>query len=125
VHEKVHPSETLSTSGFSFEIGLRKVGGSMEIYKELLGEFVQELPEKLQKIEACRQNNEFELLSRLAHNLKGVSANLGAMQLSEQAGELEKNIDSGLSGEIKHIIDRVRAAATDFHKNASQYLVES
>jgi CheY-like chemotaxis protein/HPt (histidine-containing phosphotransfer) domain-containing protein len=119
---KMALSNDLPASGISFETGLHKLGGNEEMYKELLGEFIEELPRKLERLDACYQNNEFELLSRLAHNLKGVSANLGGMQLSEQAGKLEKQIDSGNSGEIKHIIDTVRVAAEEFQKSASKYL---
>jgi CheY-like chemotaxis protein len=116
--------DILSTPEFSAVVGLQKLGGSKEIYKELLGEFVQELPEKLERLESCHQKEEYELLSRLAHNLKGVSANLGAMRLSEQAGRLEKEVDSGALGELKHIIETIKMAADEFQKSASQFLVE-
>jgi CheY-like chemotaxis protein len=121
---KAASGDSLSIPEFSAEVGLQKLGGSKEIFKELLGEFVQELPEKLERLDTCHQNNEFELLSRLAHNLKGVSANLGAIRLSEQAGRLEKEVDSGALGEIKHIIETIKMAADEFQKSASQYLVE-
>lgn len=111
-------------SGVSFEMGLHRVGGGKETYKELLEDFLRELPGKLENLQACHMNNNLEFLSRIAHNLKGVSANLGAMRLSEQAGKLEKQIDTGVSGEIKHIIDLVRAAADEFQKSASEYLSE-
>jgi CheY-like chemotaxis protein/HPt (histidine-containing phosphotransfer) domain-containing protein len=117
--EERDPSE----SGVSFVAGVRRVGGSEEIYRELLSDFVQELPEKLERMESYQQNNEPTALSRLAHNLRGVSANLGGMRLSEQAGALEKKVDIGGSEkEIKHIIGMVRAAAEEFRTNASNYL---
>lgn len=124
VQAKKSPGDSFSTPGFSAEAGLEKLGGSKELYKELLGEYIQELPEKLERLVTCHHNNEFELLSRLAHNLKGVSANLGAVRLSEEAGRLEKQVDSGGLGEIKNIIEAIKIAADEFQKNASQYLVE-
>ena len=111
-----------TASGVSFELGLRRVGGSEETYKELLEDFILELPGKLEILQSCHLKNDLELLSRTAHNLKGVSANLGAMHLSEQAGRLEKQIDSGVSGEIKHIIEMVMTAADEFQTSASEYL---
>lgn len=110
------------TPGVSFEVGLQKLGMSEELLRELLVEFVQDLPGKLDSLDDCYQRNEFELLSRLAHNLKGVSANLGGIQLSMQAGILEDKVDSGPSGEIGNIINKVRLAADEFLKSASQYL---
>jgi CheY-like chemotaxis protein/HPt (histidine-containing phosphotransfer) domain-containing protein len=109
---------------FSFEVGVHRLGGNEEIYKELLSEFIQELPGKIIRLDSCHLNKEFELLSRLAHNLKGVSANLGALQLSEQAGKLERQVDSDAPGEIGHIIDMVRVAADIFQVRASKYLAE-
>lgn len=123
-HAKTALGSDLVVPGVSFEIGLHRLGGSEEIYNELLGEFTQELPGKLERLIACHRNNELELLSRLAHNLKGVSANLGAMQLSEQAGKLEKQVDSGASGDIRHIIEMIRVAADEFQKSALKYLSE-
>jgi CheY-like chemotaxis protein len=111
-------------SGIRFDIGLQRIGGDKEVYKELLGDFIHELPEKLEKLESCHSKHEFELLSRLAHNLKGVAANLGGIRLSEQAGKLEKQIDSGAISEIKHIIDLVRVVAEEFQQSASKYLAE-
>lgn len=109
------------TASISFAAGLHKVGGSEEIYRELLGDFIQELPGKLETLRTCHSENNLEMLSRAAHNLKGVSANLGAMRLSEEAGKLEREVDAG-SGEIKHIIAMVRVAADEFQKSASKYL---
>lgn len=114
-----------SGRSFSFDLGVHRVGGSKEIFKELLRDFIEELPGKLEKIDACHRDNQYELLSRLAHNLKGVSANLGAMRLSEQAGKLEKQVDTHVTGsEIKNIIETVRVAADEFQKSASKYLSE-
>jgi CheY-like chemotaxis protein len=107
--------------GFSFETGLQRVGGNEETYKELLEDFVRELPGRLETIDACHLKNDPGLLSRTAHNLKGVSANLGAVRLSEYAGKLEKQIDNG-SGEIKHIIDMIQMAAEEFRRSAMGYL---
>lgn len=118
-------SSDFSGHGFSFDMGVQRVGGSKEIFKELLSDFIEELPGRMEKIDACHRNNEYELLSRNAHNLKGVSANLGAIRLSEQAGKLEKQVDTHVSGsEIKNIIEMVRAAADEFQKSASKYLSE-
>ena len=124
VEARAASGDSVSAPGFSAEAGLEKLGGNKELYKELLAEYIQDLPEKLERLVACHHNNEFELLSRLAHNLKGVSANLGAVRLSEQAGRLEKEIDSGALGEIEPIIETMKMAADKFQKSASQYLVE-
>lgn len=124
LHAEAVLNDTYSAHGFSVETGLRKLGGSKEIYKELLNEFVQELPEKIERLNTCHQNDEFELLSRLAHNLKGVSATLGALRLANQAGKLEKIVDSGARDEIEETLGNLRTVAEEIRESVLQYLVE-
>ena len=75
--------------------GIRSIGGDAETYWELFKDFIEELPEKLSVFERCFATGDLQGLSRAAHNLRGVSANLGAMQLSEHAERLEKQSGEG------------------------------
>ena len=75
--------------------GIAMVGGDKETYLELLGDFVDRLPERLKKMEVFLKERNAVELSRAAHNIKGVSANLGALQLSHHAGVLEKEAGEG------------------------------
>jgi CheY-like chemotaxis protein/HPt (histidine-containing phosphotransfer) domain-containing protein len=62
---------------FEYQLGVQRIGGDIETYKELLNDFVLELPEKLKAMQVCYEKKDKEGLYRAAHNLKGVSANLG------------------------------------------------
>src|SRR5688572_28893480 len=70
--------------------GIEKVGGDPETYRELLRDFIHELPGRLQTIQCLFEKMDLVELSRAAHNLNGVAANLGALQLSEHARRLDK-----------------------------------
>ena len=87
--------------------GLRFVGGDPEVYKELLSEFIQELPEKLQLLQHYFAENDLKKLSRAAHNLKGVSANLGALQLSEYASRLDKQSNDGYTASVEDLLREI------------------
>jgi CheY-like chemotaxis protein len=102
--------------GFDCEVGLKRVGGDEEMYKELLGDFIQELPGRLESLYTCILNNDFESLSRIAHNLKGVSANLGFIQLSEYAHKIEDQVSKRRIDSIKDILVHIETVADKLRK---------
>ena len=70
-------------------------GNDMALYKELFGEFIHSLPEKLSQLREDLNNDDLKALSLHAHNLKGLSANFGAMQLSGLAATLDTQCKDG------------------------------
>ncbi len=63
--------------------------GDVKYYREFLNEFLQALPERLKEIHEALSSSDWVALANRAHNLKGISANLGAMQISRLAVQLE------------------------------------
>ena len=101
--------------------GITQVGGDPESYRELLGDFVRELPRRLQLIQDIFARKDWVELSRAAHNLKGIAASLGAAQLHACAEMLDKQSVDGytetldqLIGEIKLTGNNLIAASNDF-----------
>lgn len=92
---------------FDYQLGVQRVGGDAETYKELLNDFVQELPWKLENMRSCFKKNDMEGLYRAAHNLKGVSANLGALQLSEHARRLEKQVSESYTEHVEGTLNDI------------------
>lgn len=120
----------LSHEMLDVSLGLRRVGGDAEVYRELLADFVHELPAKLESIRSHFLERDLSMLGRAAHNLKGVAANLGAMKLSESAAKLDKQCNDGYTESIEGLIleiqevgSRLRDVVRDFLAGAS--LVES
>jgi CheY-like chemotaxis protein/HPt (histidine-containing phosphotransfer) domain-containing protein len=107
---------------FDYQKGIMQVGGDEETYKELLVEFVQGLPEKLSRLQQFYIASDFKSLSRAAHNLKGVSSSLGALQLSEYAHRLEKQADEGYTGSIKDVILEIKDLSDKFLQKATDFL---
>jgi len=107
---------------FDSGIGLKRVGGDEETYKELLGDFIHELPGKLEFLHASLLNRDFEVLVRAAHNLKGVSANLGLLQLSEYADRIENHDGIHHFKAIEDILVDMETAAVILGKNVSVFL---
>jgi CheY-like chemotaxis protein len=91
-----------------FQDALPRFGNDPEYYKTLFDEFIQSLPEKLDEMANNLDANDWKGLSNKAHNLKGVSANFGIMQLSELAARLDQQSGVGnkdmAAGTLKDII---------------------
>lgn len=103
-----------------FQVGLKRVGGDREIYLDLLKDFLTELPAKLELIETLHKAGDKDGLSRAAHNLKGVSANLGALQLSEYARRLEKQVSEGYNQQVEDLINNVRLAISRLEEKTKE-----
>jgi len=68
-----------------FEEALPRFDGEMNTYLQFLTEFIQIIPETYDRMRSELRSGNLLELSNLAHNLKGVSATLGARQLSNLA----------------------------------------
>lgn len=109
--------------GLDVATGIRMVGGDEATFRELLADFVQILPEKSDGIEKCLAENDLTGLSRIAHNIKGISLNLGALQLYEYAGRLEKSASAGYTEKpLEDIVREVKEVTRTFIVDASEYL---
>lgn len=70
-------------------IGLPYFSNDAIQYNKFLKEFMEGLPNRLANMEKAINMKDWELLGNEAHKLKGISANLGAMQVSNLASQLE------------------------------------
>ena len=85
-------SEIPKVEGLDTKDGLTRVGGNRTLYLKLLRQFLtQQAPAAVQIAEALAANDSL-LAERLAHTVKGVAGNLGARELQQVSGTLEKAI---------------------------------
>lgn len=109
--------------GFDATDGIRMVGGDVETFCELLADFVKKLPEKTDGIERCLAEKDMDGLSRIAHNIKGISSNLGALQLNEYAGRLEKSANEGYTSvSMESIVREIKEISKNFIVDASNFI---
>ena len=102
--------------------GLQQFSGDVKIYHELLTDFIQELPGRLAVLEQLLTEKNAASLAREAHNLKGVSSNLGALQLADSAGKLERQSTEGHVDPDKSLINDLKRAGSDLQKTAAEFL---
>jgi len=95
----------LSTSVFSIEgldvnKGIYQSGGTIEYYYETLTVFLEDGVEKKEEIRKSLATGNLPLYSTHVHALKGASANIGAVELSQTAYALEM---AGRRGDLPFI----------------------
>ena len=111
--------------GLNIAMGIKLVGGDQETYRELLSDFIERLPEKYQSIEKSYAEKDMDGLARAAHNIKGVSANLAVLQLSEYAGILEKMAGEGYTPSVGSVVAAMKEITHKVIDDASSYLASS
>jgi two-component system sensor histidine kinase/response regulator len=122
-----HNSATPSGSEFKSEMldvqeGLQRLGGDVDMYASLLAGFIRELPDRLDALERSLQSGDLHALSLTAHNLKGVSANLGALVLSGYAKKLESHIESGYTASLAPLVAELIQSGIQLEKASQVYL---
>lgn len=95
---------------------LPRFGKNAEVYQDFLNEFMDELPDRIEQFQGAFHSGDFSDLADNAHNLKGISASLGAKQLSYLAQVLDQKSQAGDSlliqqalGDIKRHIPVLQA----------------
>lgn len=77
------------------EMALEQLEGSDRLYKTVVRGFYERYSQVDQQIEALLKEKDIEGARRIAHNLKGLSGNLGSLALKEKALDLEMSIRDG------------------------------
>ena len=106
------------------QLGIQQVGGDVENYRDLLTDFIQELPEKIQLMHNFCEAHNIEEISRMAHNLKGVAASLGATQLSNLAHKLDEQSSDGYTEKLRETIKDLEIAANILSGYANDFLTK-
>ena len=95
--------------GLDIESGLHRVAGKMTLYVTLLRKFVngqKHIPEDISK---ALDDGELNLGERLSHTLKGVSGNIGAVDVETASAMLEQSIrERRPEDEIQNDLKRLR-----------------
>ena len=85
---------------------LERLGGNFDLYRTLLGRFVNDYADVAMKIHAALAAGDWTYAQHEVHTIKGVAGNLGAEPLYAAAGELEGTIRNAQdSSSIDNFID--------------------
>ncbi len=76
-------------------LALHRLGNDRELLFEIWEAFAQDVPDKLSMLDQALRDGDKITAARLAHSLKGASANVGAARLRDLASALVESIGSG------------------------------
>jgi CheY-like chemotaxis protein len=113
-----------TTSAMDIHEALPHFGLDPEQYRQIFGEFLASLPARLADLDQSLRAGDLAALARGAHNLKGVSANVGAMRLSLIAARLDDQCDAQDAAVIAQTFGELTAAADYVQTHAQQTIDE-
>jgi len=101
---------------------LPRFGDDIQSYRDFVDEFIEEMPEKMEGFRSALLANDLETLSKQAHNLKGVSASLGAMQISNLAFQLDQHCQNEDTETVQKLLTELESNVSIFNVEALKVL---
>ena len=92
---------------FDREALIERTMGDEQIAKKIIAIFLKDLPKQINALKEIIEKGEMDNVSWYAHNIKGSSANIGAMALSTVAAEMEKAGNNRKTNEITQIMQEL------------------
>jgi two-component system, sensor histidine kinase and response regulator len=92
--------------GIDIKIGLSRVGGNKKLYHDLLFKFHRDNQTVTDQINNALEKKDNELAQRLAHTVKGVAGNIGAVEIQKAAEIVETKIKDD---DLNSINDSIQA----------------
>ncbi|MCK5312442.1 MAG: transporter substrate-binding domain-containing protein [Desulfobacteraceae bacterium] len=91
-------------ASISTKDGLRRVGGNIRLYKELLFKFHRDYQDVATQIRKALIAKEMDHAKLLTHTIKGVAGNIGAHKLHEIAAKLDEAIRQNSAEQIEVLL---------------------
>lgn len=99
-----------SLPGFDLEDALNRFGGDTALIRKFLPRFSESLKETFDDICTAMATGNTDDAKRLAHNLKGMAANISATSVQEAAGVFEMALGDDEAGPLQEHKERMRRA---------------
>jgi two-component system, sensor histidine kinase and response regulator len=80
--------------GFDLDGGLSRVAGNQVLYRDLLFKFAGKQPQIMEDIQSAISGNDLIKAFEIAHKIKGMAGNIGAVDVHKTAHDLESALKS-------------------------------
>ena len=97
-------------TAFDLKSALDRVDNNYELYKQILADFYQSYHDIESRVKKLVQENKLDELEELVHTFKGVTGNIGAINLHQAVVELDNALKDGddFSLELEHFYQEVK-----------------
>jgi HPt (histidine-containing phosphotransfer) domain-containing protein len=92
------------------ELALSRVGGDVELLREIAVLFLEDYPKALEEIRDALARGDARGVERSAHGLKGSVANFGADQAVDAARQIEEMGHHQRLAEVAHVLNTLDLA---------------
>jgi len=93
--------------GIDVQNGVIRAGGSVRRYKQVLAKFVENQGNADKRIRQAIEAGDYDAAVRLAHTLKGVSGNVGALDLHAHAIRVESCLKEENTNQINSVLQEL------------------
>jgi signal transduction histidine kinase/CheY-like chemotaxis protein len=100
---------------------LNRLDGDIEFMKEILEDYVSDAESHLKRMLETDKGNIGEF-AKIAHTLKGSSANVGAIAICELAAKLDDAIRNGRHNEVGRLLESIKKELEKFKHLTRSYL---
>ncbi|MBF0126836.1 MAG: response regulator [Magnetococcales bacterium] len=122
----VHPitDELARIPGLDIPSGMERVMGNMELYRELVLDFLKDHGNDVEKIQKAMDSNHQDVAVRLVHSIKGTAGNISALPVQAAAKALENALrHNAPPEECKACLQEFNAAMSAFLPAVQEVLV--
>jgi len=109
----------------NIQMGLQMLEGNSELYTRLLSRFRENFSDSVTQLDDFLESNEIEEAKRLAHTIKGTSANIGTVSLHEIAAKIEKFCYENEVQQAQALVAGLQLSLDNVLKEIDDYLIES
>ncbi|MDR1885513.1 MAG: response regulator [Synergistaceae bacterium] len=97
------PDAPLEVPGINVSVGLKHIGGSMAVYKDILSDFCADAKELIEKIKHEERTGDIHNYTIHVHAMKGAARSIGAAEFALFAAQME---EAGHNGNLELIHER-------------------
>jgi two-component system sensor histidine kinase/response regulator len=116
-------NEVQALPGLDVQLGIARVMNNRILYREILELFRSNYADAAEKLNDLIRNENYSDAERLAHTLKGVSANLGAEKLRANAEHLEETLRMQNEGKVPRGMAEIAEGISGINEALSEVLV--
>lgn len=115
--------ETTTFPGLDIQDGIERLGGSKEIFANILSDFCEEHATFHVTLKQLLENHDFKGAATLAHSIKGAAGNISAPHLFKAAKELELCCWDKKEAKIKTLLPTAKKAFDEVCEGAQKFLI--
>ena len=106
-------STALNLPGFDIQGALARAGGKIKMYQKTLKKVIESETDVVQRLQESLALKDHETAIRIAHTLKGVAGNIGALSLQTAATNVESAIKESDPSKIESAITELQSSCIE------------